>query len=239
MMTRLLVFALLLSAFATNAVAQKKGKGDAAPAAPAAAEQPRAGVIWEYQAELGLTDQQIKQIKETITTLLRYQQDCRNRMAKNDRDAQGLLDADVKAKLEPAVKAAQDKFTKNNGEIKTLVESEGDLNRLRELWKSNFDTMVDLKIEQIRAQHATDANAALDKAKEYMKANVNILVEMQAADVSAARQINKVLSADQLNKWKDIQKRVASAAQGPATVPSPPANLTPKPESSASPSDGQ
>jgi len=226
-----LILVVVALAFAGDAMAQKKGPAKAAAAAPG--EQPRAGVIWDYQQELSLTDAQIKQIKETITVLLRYQQDCRNRMAKNDRDAQVLVDADVKSKLEPAVKDAQAKLNKNNDEIKGLLESEGDLNRLRELWKSNFETMVDLKVEQIKAQHATDVNAALEKAKEYMKANVNILVEMQAADVSAARQINKLLSPDQLAKWREIQKKVATAASGPAQVPPPPAMPSPSPSAAA------
>lgn len=225
MKIRLVLLLALTLAFANDALAQKKGKNGGAGGAPAAAAQRKPLTIWDYQSELGLSDQQVKDIKETLTTLLKYQQDCRNRMAKNDRDAQALLNADVKAKLEPAVKTAQDKINNNNKELKTLLESDGDINRLKTLWKSNFETMVDLKIEQIKAQRTTDPNAALDRVKEYMKANVNILVEMQGADVTAARQINKLLTADQMKKWKDIKKRVAASATGPATAPETPSKI--------------
>mgnify|MGYP001610593376 CR=1 FL=1 len=222
---RLVLLLALTLAFATDASAQKRGKGGNGAGAPAAGAARKPLTIWDYQSELGLSDQQVKDIKDTLTTLLKYQQDCRNRMAKNDRDAQALLNADVKAKLEPAVKTAQDKITANNKELKSLLESDGDITRLKSLWKSNFDTMVDLKVEQIKAQRSTDPNAALDKVREYMKANVNILVEMQGADVTAARQINKLLTATQMTKWKDIKKRVASAASGPATPPETPSKI--------------
>jgi hypothetical protein len=226
MKTRLVLLLAVLLAFSTDAFAQKKGaKGANAGGGQAAANARKPLTIWDYQSELGLSDQQVKDIKDTLTTLLKYQQDCRNRMAKNDRDAQELLNADTKAKLEPAVKGAQDKINKNNQELKGLLEADGDINRMKALWKSNFDTMVDLKVEQIKAQRSTDPNAALDKVKEYMTANVNILVEMQGADVTAARQINKLLSADQMKKWKDIKKRVASAATGPASAPETPTKV--------------
>lgn len=223
MKIRLVLLLALTLAFATDALAQKKGKNG--NGSPAAAAQRKPLTIWDYQSELGLSDQQVKDIKETLTTLLKYQQDCRNRMAKNDKDAQALLNADVKAKLEPSVKTAQDKINNNNKELKGLLESDGDINRLKALWKSNFETMVDLKIEQIKAQRSTDPNAALDRVKEYMKANVNILVEMQGADVTAARQINKLLTADQMKKWKEIKKRVAATASGPATAPETPSKI--------------
>lgn len=226
MKTRLVVLLALTLAFATDASAQKRAKGgNSAGATPAGTAPRKPLTIWDYQSELGLSDQQVKDIKETLTTLLKYQQDCRERMAKNDRDAQSLLNADVKAKLEPAVKSAQDKITSNNKELKALLESDGDISRLKQLWKSNFDTMVELKVEQIKAQRSTDPNVALDKVKEYMKANVNILVEMQGADVTAARQINKLLTGDQMKKWKGIKQRIASAAAGPATPPEAPAKI--------------
>jgi len=214
-----LMAALMVAFTTTGAFAQKK-KGSSA--ASAAANAKKQLTIWDYQSELGLSDEQVKEIKDTLTTLLKYQQDCRQRMAKNDRDAQELLNSDIKAKLEPEVKAAQDKINKNNAELKGLLEADGDITRMKALWKSNFETMVDLKVEQIKAQRTSDPNAALDKVKDYMKANVNILVEMQGADVTAARQINKLLTPEQMKKWKDIKKRVASSANGPATAPPPP-----------------
>src|ERR1051325_6368112 len=158
----MLSLALIVALGATGAFAQKKGSKGSSGASQAAAAKKQL-TIWDYQSELGLTDQQVKDIKDTLTVLLKYQQDCRQRMAKNDRDAQELLNADVKAKLEGDVKAAQDRINKNNAELKTLLDADGDINRMKALWKSNFETMVDLKVEQIKAQRSTDPNAALDK----------------------------------------------------------------------------
>ena len=49
--------------------------------------------------------------------------------------------------------------------------------------------------------------------------------QSDGTDVLQVLVFHKLLTADQMKKWKDIKKRVASAATGPETAPTPPTKV--------------
>ena len=137
----------------SDAFAQKKNTGAGKPAGAAAGQQQRRiKTIFDYKAELGLTDAQETQIKDALKKLAAYLKECQTRIIKNLREVKNLRDQD----------------------------------------------------------------ADIEKIKPFLKSNADIQVEMGVADIQASRQINRILKPEQLNKWRDIQKKSAAA-----TAPAP------------------
>lgn len=106
--------------------------------------------IFDYKAELGLTDAQEKDIRSLL------------------------------ADLAKALKLAQARLTILNYDIEELINSEEDL----------------------------------EKIKGKLEESAKIATDMRLTDIRTSRGVNKVLTPDQLNRWKLIQKKAREGGDG-------------------------
>ncbi|HEY3997708.1 MAG TPA: hypothetical protein VGO93_02505 [Candidatus Xenobia bacterium] len=91
---------------------------------PEVAPTTKARAIWDYQKELGLTDDQVAKIKKTV------------------RDLQDKADA------------AQTRYTASQKAYATLMEKSGDLEQIRTRMHEMADIQIDMQIENLRAKRA-------------------------------------------------------------------------------------
>ena len=135
-----------VSAFSTQAQSAttpptKQPKAAQQPA-PAQAQTAPGQTIFDYKADLNLSDKQ----EEDIRALL--------------------------ADLNKEVRLGQAKLTILNSELEDLIKTEGDLEQIRKKVKEAFDLQANVKF----------------------------------ADIAATRKINRVLSPEQLKRWRSIQE---------------------------------
>ena len=109
---------------------------------PAQAQPAPGQTIFDYKADLNLSDKQ----EQDIRTLL--------------------------AELNKDVRLSNAKLTILNSELEDLIKNEGDMEQIRKKVKEAFDLQANVKF----------------------------------ADIAATRKINRVLSPEQLKRWRSIQE---------------------------------
>ena len=133
---------VFVSAFLIQATPAPPPPKQPAPAAPAQTQPAPGQTIFDYKAELNLSDKQ----EQDIRTIL--------------------------ADLNKDVRLGSAKLTILNSELEDLIKADGDLEQIRKRVKEAFDLQANLKFD----------------------------------DISATRKINRILSPEQLKRWRGIQE---------------------------------
>jgi len=81
--------------------------------------------------------------------------------------------------------------------------------------------------------------ASLDQIKATLQQIAAVQIDIRVADVNTSRKINGILTADQLKKWRDIQKTARASTAQPAAPAAGTGGKKPSGQSSTSPDAGQ
>lgn len=78
-----------------------------------------------------------------------------------------------------------------------------------------------LQVSELDFQDLLEKKADIDTIKQKLTEIADLQVQMELANIETARKIDGVLTDDQTNKWKEIQKKEASRPQPQTAVSKP------------------
>lgn len=165
--------------------------------------------MWEYQQELGLSDQQVAALRSTYRDATEYPAARVRELASNDARVAQLLRPAGKVTMTrnlAMIKAAKELTRRNEAQLKALAAtSDPDPERMRELWRQDFQAAVDIQLDQLARATPEIAPGVLAQVRTLMSRNVQLSVDMRVHDVVASRRLLDTLTPAQRKKWSAIR----------------------------------